>query len=404
MLAGAQPVDADLTAVAGLTSTGLVARTGAGTAAARTITGTASKVTVTNGDGVAGNPTITIPDSPTLVVPTLTAVTPAPTYGPELAPTIDTWTGAAGATYTAPSWAIPSGGTISTTISVVSGVMYQIEMTRTGSSGGLMTVALGTATTDIPADGNSKLTLTAAETGAVTLAIGGGTWACATISAVTVKAVTALASARTAGIVTRALSANNAVGHDAQRALTTAGSNNAVGFSAQYALTTGGYNNAVGTNAQRALTTGSYNNAVGYVAQYAITTGSFNNAVGQSAQYGPRGVTAWGTTTASRQTSVGHESGQGSATPSDEIVTIGYRAIADGAKAMALGSMADARHAGSVALGADTITTALGQVAVGPRDVEVQDAAKGVVLRSPDGSRWRATISNAGVITWTKLA
>jgi hypothetical protein len=85
-------------------------------------------------------------------------------------------------------------------------------------------------------------------------------------------------------------------------------------------------------------------------------------------------------------------------------VTIGYRAIADGTKAMALGSMADARHAGSVALGADTITTALGQVAVGPRDVEVQDAAKGVVLRSPDESRWRATISNAGVITWTKLA
>ena len=37
-----------------------------------------------------------------------------------------------------------------------------------------MTVALGTATTDIPADGNSKLTLTAAEAGAVTLTIGGG--------------------------------------------------------------------------------------------------------------------------------------------------------------------------------------------------------------------------------------
>ena len=65
--------------------------------------------------------------------------------------------------------------------------------------------------------------------------------------------------------------------------------------------------------------------------------------------------------------------------------------------------MASAAHAGSVALGADVTTTATGQVAIGARDLEVQDAAKGVVLRSPDGNRWRATINNTGVTTWTKL-
>jgi hypothetical protein len=54
----AQALDSDLTAVAGLASNGLVARTGTGTMATRTITGTALKVTVSNGDGVAGNPTI----------------------------------------------------------------------------------------------------------------------------------------------------------------------------------------------------------------------------------------------------------------------------------------------------------------------------------------------------------
>jgi len=70
---------------------------------------------------------------------------------------------------------------------------------------------------------------------------------------------------------------------------------------------------------------------------------------------------------------------------------------------MALGSMASAAHAGSVALGSDVTTTAAGQVAVGARDVEVQDATKGLVLRSPDGSRWRATINNAGVTAWTKI-
>lgn len=55
-----QAYDADLTALAGLSSNGMVARTGAGTAAARTITGTTNLVTVTNGDGVSGNPTLTV--------------------------------------------------------------------------------------------------------------------------------------------------------------------------------------------------------------------------------------------------------------------------------------------------------------------------------------------------------
>ena len=57
----AQPLDSDLTALAGLSTTGLVARTGAGASSTRTITGTANQVTVTNGDGVAGNPTLALP-------------------------------------------------------------------------------------------------------------------------------------------------------------------------------------------------------------------------------------------------------------------------------------------------------------------------------------------------------
>lgn len=52
-----QAFDADLSAVAGLASNGLIARTGAGTAAARTLTA-GSGISVTNGDGVSGNPTI----------------------------------------------------------------------------------------------------------------------------------------------------------------------------------------------------------------------------------------------------------------------------------------------------------------------------------------------------------
>lgn len=54
-----QAKDADLTAIAGLSSNGIVTRTGAGTAAARTITEGAG-ITVTNGNGVSGNPTIAV--------------------------------------------------------------------------------------------------------------------------------------------------------------------------------------------------------------------------------------------------------------------------------------------------------------------------------------------------------
>jgi len=37
------------------------------------------------------------------------------------------------------------------------------------------------------------------------------------------------------------------------------------------------------------------------------------------------------------------------------------------------------------------------------QDVIVTDTLKGVVLRSPDGHYWRATISNLGAVTWADL-
>lgn len=81
-----QAYDADLTAIAALSSTGILARTASNTWALRTITGTSAEITVTNGDGVSGAPTFSLPSaltftgktitggtysSPTLVTPTL---------------------------------------------------------------------------------------------------------------------------------------------------------------------------------------------------------------------------------------------------------------------------------------------------------------------------------------------
>jgi hypothetical protein len=55
-----QAFDGDLSALAANSTDGLWAHTGSGTGAARTITGTSNVVTVTDGDGVSGNPTITL--------------------------------------------------------------------------------------------------------------------------------------------------------------------------------------------------------------------------------------------------------------------------------------------------------------------------------------------------------
>jgi hypothetical protein len=55
-----QAYDAELQAISTLSANGIVTRTSGSTAEARTITGTTNVITVTNGDGVSGNPTLTV--------------------------------------------------------------------------------------------------------------------------------------------------------------------------------------------------------------------------------------------------------------------------------------------------------------------------------------------------------
>lgn len=56
-----QPLDADLTAFAALSSTaGLIAKTAANTYAQRTLTGPSEGITVSNGNGASGNPTLAL--------------------------------------------------------------------------------------------------------------------------------------------------------------------------------------------------------------------------------------------------------------------------------------------------------------------------------------------------------
>jgi hypothetical protein len=65
----------DLAAVEGLASNGMMARTATDTMTTRTITGTTNEITSTNGDGVSGNPTLSIPTAVTFTGKTITGGT-----------------------------------------------------------------------------------------------------------------------------------------------------------------------------------------------------------------------------------------------------------------------------------------------------------------------------------------
>lgn len=81
----AQPLDSDLTALAGLATTGLIARTGSGSVATRTLTAPAAGIAVSNGDGVAGNPTLALAND-------LSAVEGLSGTGIAVRTAADTWT------------------------------------------------------------------------------------------------------------------------------------------------------------------------------------------------------------------------------------------------------------------------------------------------------------------------
>lgn len=81
-VSGKQDVDTDLTALANLSTTGLVVRTGAGTAATRSIAVSGTGISISNADGVLGNPTITFTGGGTSGVTSVTGTTNQITVSP----------------------------------------------------------------------------------------------------------------------------------------------------------------------------------------------------------------------------------------------------------------------------------------------------------------------------------
>jgi phage-related tail fiber protein len=65
-ITGFQPLSSDLTAIAALSSTGFLVKTGDGTVATRSIQGTSNQITVSNGNGVSSGASISIVNNPVL--------------------------------------------------------------------------------------------------------------------------------------------------------------------------------------------------------------------------------------------------------------------------------------------------------------------------------------------------
>lgn len=151
-------------------SNGVVVRTSVGTTTARTITGTANQITVTNGDGVAGNPTLSFPSAITLTGITLT-------NGTFTTPTINTPT-ITGGTHTAiTSLGIRSAGagafdlTVNNTETLTAGRTLTVTLNdanRTLNLGGNLTTASSFTTS-----GANALTLTTTAPTNVTLPASG---------------------------------------------------------------------------------------------------------------------------------------------------------------------------------------------------------------------------------------
>lgn len=146
---GKQPLDADLTALAALATAGLIARTGAGTVAARTLTA-GTGISISNGDGVAGNPTITSTGLGASVQVFTANGTYTPTAGKKSAIVFCTGGGEAGTAQTTNNSLGAGGGAGATAVAIVdisSGATHAVTVGAGGasSSGNGGTTSLGSA-------------------------------------------------------------------------------------------------------------------------------------------------------------------------------------------------------------------------------------------------------------------
>ena len=211
------------------------------------------------------------------------------------------------------------------------------------------------------------------------------------------------------------------------------GGHTVVGVDALPAATGGYRNTAIGNSTLKSLTTGSNNTAVGSQAMENVTQVTNTVAVGSLALND--GITPYSTvavgaqalrysTLSSGTVAVGANAGlldstNANVTRADGSIFIGVSTaplgnnesnqVVIGSSAVGLGSntvvlgddnITKTRLYGSVGIGIDAPASSL-DVASG--DVEVSQIASGIILKSPDGTRYRVTVANGGTLTVTAV-
>lgn len=192
-------------------------------------------------------------------------------------------------------------------------------------------------------------------------------------------------------------SSNVSLGVKALNALTTGDNNVALGVSALQANTTGVSNTAVGTNALLANTSGGGNMALGLASLQANTTGVNNLGIGV------RALTA--NTTGYGNIALGEDAGRWLADGSTANQTAGNSIyIGSTTKASAAGGQNET-VIGSAAIGNGSNTVTIGNSSITANyfsgNIESTTTSAGVILKSPDGTRYKVTVANGGTLAIT---
>jgi len=164
--------------------------------------------------------------------------------------------------------------------------------------------------------------------------------------------------------------------------------NTAVGYQGLKRITVGAHNTVIGARAMATLNTGSNNTSLGSSALRNNTTGDNNVAVGYNA--GAFLVSSSQNYTPGNSIFIGNDTKALGVGQTNQIV-IGHSAAGLGSNTTVLGNATI------------TKTRLYGDIDVAAGDVEVADNTKGLILSSPDGTRYRVTVANGGTLTVTAV-
>ena len=131
-----------------------------------------------------------------------------------------------------------------------------------------------------------------------------------------------------------------------------------------------------------------------------ITVMSYAVQIGTEAGASTGGVSIGWKSIGGNGVAIGYNSKRAGITETGYVL-VGRDSACSASDTVAVGKSASAAHSNSVALGAGAETQRTDSVCVGARDVESVGPGKGLILQSPDGTKYRIAVGNGGAISAT---